>query len=159
MSCFSAVSLLSLLPRWAQSFLPRPDNGGKETERTSERAASDITTSYTRTQVPRYKIENLKTVPDSKYSTASSNFLQLRSIGFPDYTPPSVHGSIISPECISLTCPLVYAKRVFLQIVPVSPLPPNRPNLRRVTPLLFFQNRSLPTFELSPHQVHSQGHV
>lgn len=66
MSCFPAISLRSLLPKWADVFLPRCNEG--ETAITPERAA-DSTTLYARSETATYKNTNLETLPESNNSS------------------------------------------------------------------------------------------
>lgn len=125
MNCFSAASLGSLLLAWARSFLPLPDDSLFSRNDGEEPA---------------------------KETSASSNFLHPQSQRIPCCTPPSLYGGIRSLKCTLPMCLLVYVKRVFLQMVPVNLLLPNRLD-RRVTPP-FFQNHSLPEFKLGPHHVY-----
>jgi hypothetical protein len=96
MSCFSAISLRSLLPRWAQSLMavqndsPSTWNIGERSESDPDGAASNTTTPYTRSEVATY---NPRTLSNSRDVTASSNFLQPKSGGAPNSTPHTAHGS------------------------------------------------------------------
>lgn len=136
MNCFSAVSLLSLLPGCIQSLLPLPHNpssiwGGEEgdeeeTERPSERVASDTTTLYTYPGIATYRM-NKMVPPISKSPTALSKLQQIESERPYIAALPSISGNIQLLQSFYRYGRSGMLRTFFLQRLPISLLPAHPP--------------------------------
>lgn len=130
MNCFSAVSLLSLLPDCIQSLLPLPHNpssiwggdeeaGGEETERPPERGLSDTTTLYIYPGNATWRMKNM-IYPISKSPTALSKLQKIESER--TYIPPlpSIRGNIRILQSFYRYARSGMLRTLLLQKLPIS---------------------------------------